>query len=178
MIAGSMVIHVVPVLHIAQSPPPEHCVHTMKSAWGLRLRCAQMSPAQVGFIPTTLPPVVVGQLDLTQSLSGPAEDQSANTRGLVTLSAGPPNFSNSTPVRSCKLPCMHACMLLEPESPCQMHQTLPAPVSLPDCKTLGPAAFAGSGEPDHVVDTTCRSRWPPCQWAAPHPRWPPEASVR
>jgi hypothetical protein len=57
-----------------------------------------MTAAQVGVIPTTLPPVVVGQADLTQSLKGPLEDGSANTRGLVALTPGPIYFSNATQV--------------------------------------------------------------------------------
>ena len=58
-----------------------------------------MTTAEVGNIPTTLPPVGVGEADLTQSLTGPLEDGSANTRGLVTLTPGPINFSNATQVR-------------------------------------------------------------------------------
>ena len=68
-----------------------------------------MAPAQVGAIPTTLPPVVVGALDLTQSQAGPAKDLTADTRGLVSLTAGPAYFSNSTPVCLPRChPCTHA----------------------------------------------------------------------
>ena len=45
------------------------------------------------------PATVVGEYDLTQSLTGPADDGTASTRGLVYTPDGTPNDVNTTTVQ-------------------------------------------------------------------------------
>lgn len=45
------------------------------------------------------PEEVVGELDLTQSLTGPADNGTAATRGLVYTPSGVPNSANTSTVQ-------------------------------------------------------------------------------
>lgn len=45
------------------------------------------------------PETVIGEFDLTQSLTGPADDGTAETRGLVYTPSGTPNNANTTTVQ-------------------------------------------------------------------------------
>lgn len=44
------------------------------------------------------PANVTGELDLTQSLAGPADNGTAATRGYTPVSSGVPNYTNSSQV--------------------------------------------------------------------------------
>ncbi|EIE26936.1 hypothetical protein COCSUDRAFT_59434 [Coccomyxa subellipsoidea C-169] len=59
----------------------------------------QLSTEQIGTIPGPKPPAnVTGELDLTQSLTGGKDNETAATRGYVTESPGSPYFSNASQV--------------------------------------------------------------------------------
>jgi len=63
----------------------------------------QESVEEVGTIMDPLtaagPATVVGELDLTQSLTGPADNGTAATRGLVYTPNGTPNSANTSTVQ-------------------------------------------------------------------------------
>lgn len=59
----------------------------------------QLSTQQIGTLPgPVLPTNVTGELDLTQSLTGPLDNGTAATRGYTTTPSGMPYFSNASQV--------------------------------------------------------------------------------
>ena len=61
----------------------------------------QLNTQQVGPLPSPMQPAnVTGELDLTQSLAGPADNGTAATRGYTPVSSGVPNFTNSSQARA------------------------------------------------------------------------------